>query len=153
MKKRMLSALLLVLMLCCAAAAQGETAYAAVSGLPVLREAAAETQKLGSLRAGARVTVHYDGGGWARLQLGEVTGYVEADGLSAASPVGEPATGTVTSPYGTPTVVLRSRPSNSYGAAGVLETGAQVRVLGEFGGFYGVDSPAGTGFLAKDEVK
>ena len=82
-----------------------------------------------------------------------MTGYVEADGLSAAAPAGEPSSGTVASPYGTPTVVLRSRPSNSYGAAGVLETGAQVRVLGEFGGFYGVDSPAGTGFLAKDEVK
>ena len=58
----------------------------------------------------------------------------------------------VVSPYGTPTVVLRSRPSNSYGTAGILQTGESVELLGEFGGFLCVGTSAGTGFLSEEEV-
>ena len=153
MKRVFFAMMFFTLILSAAALAAGETVWVTGGSLRVRREPSADAQALGSLSAGACIQAEAAGGEWSRVQLGEIEGYVMSAYLSA-SPAGEtPAAKRVASPYGTPTVVLRSRPSNSYGAAGVLQTGTEVTVLGEFDGFFAVDSPAGTGFLAKDEVK
>ena len=60
----------------------------------------------------------------------------------------------VASPYGTPTVVLRDAPSDSYGAVTVLMVEQEVTVIGETDAFYFVLLGDGvTGWLESDEVK
>ena len=54
---------------------------------------------------------------------------------------------------GTETIVLRSAPSGSCSTVGILRTGEKVRLLGHFGGFRYVRSPAGAGFLSSEEIK
>ena len=60
----------------------------------------------------------------------------------------------VASPYGTPAVVLRDRPSNSYGAAGMLAVGEAVKVIGVSGDYCFVQRADGAvGCLAAEELK
>lgn len=60
----------------------------------------------------------------------------------------------VISPYGTPAVVLRDAPSNSYDALAMLAVGDTVRRIGVSGDFYYVLLSDGTvGCLASNELK
>ena len=59
----------------------------------------------------------------------------------------------VISPYGTQSVVLRDRPSDSYDAVAMLTVGETVRVLGTFGGYYYVRTQSDcVGCLSGDEL-
>ena len=130
--------------------ALAQTAWVSGGSLNVRAAPEQGAAVLGSLIAGAQVEVSPVDEAWGRVRLGEMTGYVMRAWLSEAQTAGTKRA--VVSPYGTPTVVLRSRPSNSYGTAGILQTGESVELLGEFGGFLCVGTSAGTGFLSEEEV-
>ena len=58
------------------------------------------------------------------------------------------------SPYGTQSVVLRDRPSDSYDAVAMLTVGETVRVLGTSGDYYYVRTQnACVGCLSGDELE
>ena len=60
----------------------------------------------------------------------------------------------VASPYGTPSVVLRSVPADSYDAVAMLMVGQRLAVIGVCGDFYYVLLEDGSaGWLAADELK
>ena len=153
MKKRWI-VLALAALLCVAGAASAQTAYVSGGSLRVREAPDRSAQALGSLYEGAPVEVTGASGEWSQVQLSGVTGYVMTAYLSASPAQDATRQGTVVSPYGTPTVMLRSRPSNSYGTVGMLSAGEGVRVLGEMNGsFYCVNASSGTGFLSGDEVR
>lgn len=59
----------------------------------------------------------------------------------------------VISPYGTQSVVLRDRPSDSFDAVAMLEVGDAVRVIGTSGDFYYVQiSDSSVGCLNSSEL-
>ncbi len=131
------------------------------SKLNLRAEPSRESNSLGMFYSGVQVTVLSDaGGGWFKVSIGGeqscVSGYMMGDYLSTDVEDVQDATFdmTVVSPYGTPSVVLRDCPSDSYHAIAVLEIGSTVRVLGTSGDFYYVKMADGTvGCLEDDELK
>ena len=99
------------------------------------------------------------GGGWSQVRIGGadsgVGGYMMTQYLSADGAGVKDATydRRVVSPYGTQSVVLRDRPSDSYAAVAMLTVGETVRVLGTSGSYYYVrTSSACVGCLSDDEL-
>ena len=163
MKRRMM-ALLMVLMLILPAAA---TAHSAVvnngtdpqSRLNMREQPSRDASAVGKFVSGTQVEVIADAGsGWSQVRIGggraSVTGYMMTDYLKSSSEVDARERRSVCSPYGTPTVVLRDRPSNSYDAVAMLMVGENVTVIGVSGDFCFVQlDDSSVGCLLGSELK
>ncbi len=114
---------------------------------------------LGKFLSGTQVEVLGDAGdGWSQVQFGQgmgtVTGYVMTQYLSGRTNVNATYAASVVSPYGTQSVVLRDRPSNSYNAVAMLMVGDSVLVIGEMDAFRYVKTGSGcVGCLLKNELE
>lgn len=162
MKKVLAAALLLAPLLLTAALA--ETALVDGGGKVNLREEPSTgARKLGGFLSGTQVEIVSDaGGGWSEISIGggqsAVGGYMMNDYLATGDAMDgvkdETYAARAVSPYGTQSIVLRDRPSDSFEAVAVLEDGEDVRVIGASGDFYFVRMRDGSvGCLADDEVK
>ena len=113
----------------------------------------------GKFVSGTRVEIVADAGnGWSQVSIGggrhAVEGYMMTQYLRDASGVDARESKMVFSPYGTPSVVLRDRPSNSYDAVMMLAVGESVTVIGVSGDFCYVIAPEGSaGCLLASELK
>ena len=125
-------------------------------------EPSRDSTSLGGFYSGTQVEIVADtGSGWSEVSIGEglgsVSGYMMSDYLATGSAMDSVTDATydmqVVSPYGTQSVVLRNRPSDSYDAVAMLEVGEAVRVIGVSGDFYyvRVDNDA-VGCLSDDEL-
>ena len=118
-----------------------------------------DAQAVGKFVSGTRVEILSDAGdGWSQVCIGggqnAVTGYMMTQYLRSASTVDARESRKVTSPYGTQSVVLRDRPSNSYDAVMMLMVGETVTVIGVSGDFcYVQTGDSSVGCLASDELK
>ena len=118
-----------------------------------------DAQAVGKFVSGTRVEILADAGdGWSQVRIGggqnAVTGYMMTQYLRSASTVDARESRKVTSPYGTQSVVLRDRPSNSYDAVMMLMVGETVTVIGVSGDFcYVQTGDSSVGCLASDELK
>lgn len=112
---------------------------------------------LGKFYSGTQVEVLADaGGGWSQVRVGGVKGYMMTQYLSAGGAGVTDGTydRQVVSPYGTQSVVLRDRPSDSYDAVAMLTVGETVRVLGTSGDYcYVRAQDASVGCLSGDELE
>ena len=162
MKKRWIPALVLALLLPVCACAQSAVVNngADPAGMLNMRSAPSkDAQIVGKFYSGTPVEIVSDaGGGWSQVCIGnagsEVTGYMMTSYLQPSSAVDARERRQVASPYGTPTVVLRDRPSNSYDAVTMLMVGDAVTVLGTAGDFrYVMTDSACVGCLAQGELK
>ena len=133
------------------------SAYAAADAVFAARTAVVfsspDGSKLGQVYAGAELSAEAEQNGLRLIRLAGLTGFIEAAEITSAKERDETRNAKVLSPYGTETIVLRSTPSDSCSTVGILRTGETVRLLGCFGGFWYVRSPAGKGFLSLEEVK
>ena len=153
---------LALLMMLCAACALAQTAYVDNGSDPQsrlnMRSAPDKNAaSLGKFYSGTQVQIVADaGGGWSQVTLGSVSGYMmtqylsgEADAVLDARPGRK-----VVSPYGTPAVVLRDRPSDSYTAVTMLPVGESVHLLGVLGEFCYVQTQSGAvGCMESSELK
>ena len=118
-----------------------------------------DAQAVGKFVSGTRVEILSDAGdGWSQVRIGggqnAVTGYMMTQYLRSTSAVDARESRKVTSPYGTQSVVLRDRPSNSYDAVMMLMVGETVTVIGVSGDFcYVQTGDSSVGCLASDELK
>lgn len=157
--------LLLGMAMLCGAGALAQTAVVDNGSDPNsrlnMREAPRkDAASLGKFYSGVEVEVVSDaGGGWAEVTVGggqnSLSGYMMSDYLASSASGVLDATKhmEVVSPYGTPSVVLRDTPSNSYGAVTMLAVGADVHVIGVSGDYYYVLLEDGSvGCLSADEV-
>ena len=120
-----------------------------------------DADSVGRFSSGTQVQVIADaGGGWAEVSVG--SGSASVHGYMMAAYLRDDASGVldardvraVASPYGTPAVVLRDRPSDSYDAVAMLPVGERVTVSGVSGDFCYVQRADGSvGCLAGDELK
>lgn len=150
----------LVLLAPCALAETGVVDV--TSWLNMRSEPSRSSLSLGSFYSGTQVEIVGDAGeGWSEVSIGEglgsICGYMKSDYLATGSAVDSVVDATydmqVVSPYGTRSVVLRSRPSDSFDAVAMLEVGEAVRVIGVSGDFYYVRSgDDAIGCLAGDEL-
>ena len=113
------------------------------SRLNMRKEPSADSASLGKFYSGTEVEILSDaGGGWSQVSIGggqnSLDGYMMSDYLSTDGEGVIDATFDmeVVSPYGTQSVVLRSKPSDSFDAVAMLEVGEAVRVIGVSGNFY-----------------
>lgn len=163
MKKR-LAVLLMMLMMTVPVMAM---AYGAVvdngsdpaSRLNMRSEPSRDAAAIGKFVSGTRVEVLGDAGnGWAQVRIGggrgSVTGYMMAGHLKPSSTIDAREQRKVASPYGTQSVVLRNRPSNSYDAVAMLMVGETVTVIGASGDFCFVQlGDSSVGCLLGSELK
>lgn len=164
--RAVMALLVAALALCpCAALAQSalvDNGGSAGSKLNMRSGPSRDSSSLGSFYSGTQVEIVADAGsGWSEVSigsgLGSVSGYMMSEYLATGSDMDSVIDGTydmrVVSPYGTQSVVLRSRPSDSYDAVAMLEVGEAVRVIGVSGDFYYVRSGEDAiGCLAGDEL-
>jgi len=114
---------------------------------------------MGKFVSGTRLEVIADAGdGWSQVCIGggraSVTGYMMTDYLKASSAIDARESRSVVSPYGTQSVVLRDRPSNSYDAVAMLMVGEKVTVIGVSGDFCFVQlEDSSVGCLLESELK
>lgn len=151
--------LLLIPALACAQSAVVDNGSDPGSMLNLRSAPASDAQALGQFYSGTQVEITGGAdGGWAQVEMGggahSVCGYMKREYLSSASAVNATYTAKVISPYGTQSVVLRSKPSDSYNAVAMLRVGQEVTVIGVSGDFYYVRlADSSVGCLASDEVK
>ena len=164
MKKRIYCAAfaLALAMMLCASYALAETAYVDNGSNPEsrlnMRSAPDKNAaSLGKFYSGTQVEIVADAGsGWSQVMIGSVGGYMMTQYLNGemSSVLDARPSRKVVPPYGTPAVVLRDRPSDSYNAVTMLPVGDMVRVLGVAGEFCYVQMQEGAvGCLAGDELK
>ena len=163
MGKRIVCIALLMAIICTPALAQ--TAYVnngndPQSQLNLRSQPDAQSSSLGRFYSGTQVEILADaGGGWAQVCLcgsDAIRGYMMSSYLSGdgSGVIDARVDKQVVSPYGTPAVVLRDRPSNSYGAAAMLAVGEMVKVIGISGDFCYVQRADGSvGCLAAEELR
>ena len=114
---------------------------------------------IGKFVSGTQVEIVADaGGGWSQVRIGggrhAVVGYMMSEYLRGSSAVDARTNKTVVSPYGTQSVVLRDRPSNSYDAVMMLPVGTGVTVIGVSGDFcYVLAADGSVGCLLSGELK
>lgn len=167
--RKIMTALALTAALCMAAA--GAMASSAVvdnggdrdSKLNLRSEPSTSAGIVGKFYTGTQVQIVSDAGeGWAQVSIGGGRGSVEGYMMTQYLKTGGDAANVedctreceVVSPYGTQSVVLRSRPSDSYDAVAMLPVGASVRAIGTSGDYYFVQiGDDSVGCLAADEVK
>lgn len=157
-----LLALSLVLALCASASAQTAVVNNGSdpqSRLNMRTAPGTDAPSIGRFSSGTPVTIIADAGnGWSQVEIGggmnSVCGYMKTEFLSGSAAVDAREIRTVVSPYGTPAVVLRDRPGNSYDAVAMLPVGTQVTVIGVSGDFCYVQiADASVGCLAGSELK
>lgn len=118
-----------------------------------------DAQAVGKFVSGTQVEILSDAGdGWSQVRIGggqnDVTGYMMTQYLKSGSSVDARESRRVVSPYGTQSVVLRDRPSNSYDAVTMLTVGESVTVIGVSGSFcYVQTGDSSVGCLASDELE
>ena len=163
--KMMIKALLLALilmMLCGAALAQSaviDNGSDPASRLNMRSAPSRDAGTVGKFVSGTQVSILEDAGdGWSKVSIGGArhafTGYMMTQYLRANSAVDARETRSVVSPYGTPAVVLRDKPSNSYGAVMMLAVGENVTVIGVSGDFcYVLAADGSAGCLLSSELK
>ena len=163
--KMMIKALLLALilmMLCGAALAQSaviDNGNDPASRLNMRSAPSRDAGTVGKFVSGTQVSILEDAGdGWSKVSIGGArhafTGYMMTQYLGAGSAVDARETRSVVSPYGTPAVVLRDKPSNSYGAVMMLAVGENVTVIGVSGDFcYVLAADGSAGCLLSSELK
>ncbi len=153
----------------CGALACGAMAQEAVvdngsdptSQLNMREQPSRDARSLGKFYSGTRVEIVTDaGGGWSQVNIGgeqnSVSGYMMSSYLSedGAGVVNGTYEKDVASPYGTQSVVLRNRPSDSYDAVTMLAVGDSVTVIGVSGDYYYVQlEDSSVGCLSSDELK
>ena len=128
--------------------------------LNMRREPSKDAGSIGKFYSGTEVEWVADAGdGWAEVTIGGgkncVSGYMMSEYLSEKSAAVMDATRDmeVVSPYGTQSVVVRDRPSNSYNAVAMMEVGDAVRVIGTAGDYCYVQlSDDSVGCLSTSEV-
>ena len=165
--KAAMAAALLIALLLASAGALAQTALVDNGSDPSSRlnmrgEPSRESPSLGGFYSGTQVEIISDaGGGWSQVTIGggqsSVSGYMVSDYLATGSDMDGVIDATydreVVSPYGTQSVVLRSKPSDSYDAVAMLTVGEAVRVIGVSGDFYYVRmSDDSVGCLSSDEL-
>lgn len=120
---------------------------------------ARDAQAIGKFVSGTHVEIVADAGnGWSQVRIGgghsSVTGYMMTEYLKSSSAIDARESRTVVSPYGTQSVVLRDRPSNSYDAVMMLMVGETVTVIGVSGDFCFVQTgDSSVGCLMNSELK
>lgn len=163
MKKRLTVLLVMLLMMAPALA----MAHSAVidngsdpsSRLNLRKEPSRDAAAIGKFVSGTRLEVLGDAGdGWSHVQIGGggscVTGYMMTSYLKNSSAIDARENRQVASPYGTQSVVLRDRPSNSYDAIAMLMVGETVTVIGVSGDFCFVQTgDSSVGCLLSSELK
>lgn len=118
-----------------------------------------DAPSMGRFSSGTPVEILADAGnGWSQVQIGggmnSICGYMKSEYLSAGAAIDAREIHAVVSPYGTPVVVLRDRPGNSYNAVAMLPVGTQVMVIGVSGDFCYVQiEDTSVGCLASSELK
>ena len=130
------------------------------SRLNMREEPSTDSASLGRFYSGTQVEIVSDaGGGWSEVNIGggqnSLSGYMMSEYLSEDDSGVLDATYDmqVISPYGTQSVVLRDRPSDSFDAVAMLEVGDAVRVIGTSGDFYYVQiSDSSVGCLNSSEL-
>ena len=165
--KAAMAAALLIALLLVGAGALAQTALVDNGSDPSSRlnmrgEPSRESPSLGGFYSGTQVEIISDaGGGWSQVTIGggqsSVSGYMVSDYLATGGDMDGVIDATydreVVSPYGTQSVVLRSKPSDSYDAVAMLAVGEAVRVIGVSGDFYYVRmSDDSVGCLSSDEL-
>ncbi len=163
MKKRLMVLLIMLLMMAPALA----MAHSAVidnggdpsSGLNLRKAPSRDAAAIGKFVSGTRLEVLSDAGdGWSQVKIGggrgSVTGYMMTSYLKDSSAIDARENSQVASPYGTQSVVLRDRPSNSYDAVAMLMVGETVTVIGVSGDFCFVQTgDSSVGCLLGSELK
>lgn len=130
------------------------------SKLNMRKEPSRDSSAIGQFYSGTQVEIVSDaGGGWSEVSIGggqnSIGGYMMSDYLKsdASGVLDATQDKQVTSPYGTQSVVLRDRPSDSYDAVAMLTVGDDVTVIGVSGDFYYVlMNDNSVGCLSSDEV-
>ncbi|MBQ2991892.1 MAG: SH3 domain-containing protein [Clostridia bacterium] len=118
-----------------------------------------DASSLGRFLSGTRVEIIADAGdGWAEVIIGggrsSVHGYMMRQYLDGSADVDAREKRQVVSPYGTQSVVLRDRASNSYDAVMMLQVGESVTLIGASGDFcYVQTADLSVGCLLKNELK
>ena len=163
MKRRMTVLLAaLLLMLPVAAMAHGavvDNGSDPGSRLNMRTQPSRDASAVGKFVSGTHVEILADeGDGWVQVRIGSgeasVTGYMMRDYLKDSSSVDARESRTVASPYGTQSVVLRNKPSNSYHPVAMLAVGEKVTVIGVSGDFCYVMTGSGqVGCLLSSELK
>lgn len=156
MKKTAVVCAMLILALAASACAYAEAVSGAAGSTTALREQPGQgSRAIGQFYNGAQLQMLSQAGdGWALVAFGGVQGYMPLEALSSGVKRDETLTASVVSPYGTPSVVLRDRPSDSYNAVAMVTVGSQVRVLGTSGKFVFVTLNNGTeGCLSSQEIR
>ena len=138
-------ALMMALMLILPAAAMAHSAVVdngrdPQSRLNMRTQPSRDASAVGKFVSGTQVEILADAGnGWSHVCIGggraSVSGYMMTDYLNDSSAVDARESRSVVSPYGTQSVVLRDRPSNSYDAVAMLMVGESVTVIGTSGNF------------------
>ena len=129
------------------------------SRLNLRKEPSRDAAAIGKFVSGTRLEVLGDAGdGWSQVRIGggrgSVTGYMMTSYLKDSSAVDARENRQVASPYGTQSVVLRDRPSNSYDAIAMLMVGETVTVIGVSGDFCFVQTgDSSVGCLLSSELK
>ena len=163
MKKR-LTMLLVMLLMLVPAMAMAHSAVVDNGGDPASRlnmrsEPSRDAAVVGKFVSGTRLEVLGDaGGGFSQVCIGDgrgsVMGYMMTSYLKDSSAVDARESRQVVSPYGTQSVVLRDRPSNSYDAVAMLMVGETVTVIGVSGDFCFVQTAdLSVGCLLGSELK
>ena len=162
MKRRLIGLLMALLLVPVAAMAQSavvDNGSDPASRLNMRAQPSRDAAIVGKFVSGTQVEIIADAGdGWAQVRIGggknSVTGYMLRDYLKVGSAVDARKMKKVASPYGTPSVVLRDRPSNSYSAVMMLMVGETVTVIGVNGDFCFVQTgDASVGCLLGSELK
>lgn len=160
MKKRLMMLLALLLMM--PVMAQGaviDNGSDPASRLNMRSQPGKEAAVVGKFVSGTQVEVLGDASdGWSQVRIGggrgSVTGYMMTDYLRDSSAIDARESCQVFSPYGTQSVVLRNRPSNSYDAVAMLMVGEMVTVIGVSGDFCFVQTgDSSVGCLLSSELK
>lgn len=164
MKKIMTALLAAALVFALAAAALAQPAVVnngadPASKLNMRTAPGTDAPSVGRFASGTQVEIIADAGnGWSQVQIGggmnSICGYMKTEFLSGSTAIDAREIHSVVSPYGTPAVVLRDRPGNSYDAVAMLPVGTQVTVIGVSGDFCYVQiEDTSVGCLAGSELK
>lgn len=162
MKKKWMALLMALVLLPAAALAHGavvDNGSDPGSRLNMRAQPGRDAAVIGKFVSGTPVEVLGDAGdGWSQVMIGggrgSITGYMMSGYLKSSSAVDARESRKVASPYGTQSVVLRDRPSNSYGAVAMLKVGETVTVIGVSGDFCFVQTAdSSVGCLLAGELK
>lgn len=163
MRRMRRMAAVLAMMLILPAGTLAQSAVVATDSLNMREAPSKDSTSLGQFYSGTQVEIVSDAGeGWSEVSIGSELNSVDGYMMSSYLAMGVAADGvtdgslsmSVVSPYGTQSVVLRSKASNSYDAVAMLTVGETVRVVGISGDYYFVQmDDDSVGCLASDELQ